>query len=134
MKAALLQGLENKFLDTRTFATVCTDGASVMTGEQNGLAGLLRRVFPQFSPSIASDIQALTPKIHCTLSANQKRFPASRGFSGPLPWVEIGYIGHAPRLSGWTSRDIPSTRRNTTFHSKPMQMASYVSQFGKISM
>ena len=46
IKAALLQGLENKFLDTRKFASVCTDGASVMTGEQNGLAGRLRRDFP----------------------------------------------------------------------------------------
>ena len=46
IKAALLQGLENKSLDTRKFASVCTDGASVMTGEQNGLAGLLRRDFP----------------------------------------------------------------------------------------
>ena len=46
IKAALLQGLTDKSLDTRKFASVCTDGASVMTGEQNGLAGLLRRVFP----------------------------------------------------------------------------------------
>lgn len=46
IKAAVLQGLENKSLDTRKFASVCTDGASVMTGEQNGLAGLLRRDFP----------------------------------------------------------------------------------------
>lgn len=46
IKAALFQGLENKFLDTRKFASVCTDGASVMTGEQNGLAGLLGRDFP----------------------------------------------------------------------------------------
>lgn len=45
IKAALLQGLENKSLDTRTFASICTDGASVMTGEQNGFAGLLRRDF-----------------------------------------------------------------------------------------
>ena len=42
----MLQGLENKFLGTRKFASVCTDGASVMTGEQNGLAGRLRRDFP----------------------------------------------------------------------------------------
>lgn len=46
IKAGLLQGLENKFLDTRKFASVCTDGASVMTEEQNDLAGLLCRDFP----------------------------------------------------------------------------------------
>ena len=46
IKAALLQGLADKSLDTRKFASVCTDGASVMTGEQNGLARLLRREFP----------------------------------------------------------------------------------------
>ena len=45
IKAALLQGLEGKNLDTSKFASICTDGASVMTGEQNGLAGLLRRDF-----------------------------------------------------------------------------------------
>ena len=41
----MLQGLADKSLDTRKFASVCTDGASVMTGEQNGLAGLLQREF-----------------------------------------------------------------------------------------
>ncbi|PFX18615.1 hypothetical protein AWC38_SpisGene17016 [Stylophora pistillata] len=38
--------LEGKNLDTSKLASTCTDGASVMTGEQNGLAGLLRRDFP----------------------------------------------------------------------------------------
>ena len=46
IKAALLQGLQDKNLDSSKFASLCTDGASVMTGEQNGLAGLLRRDFP----------------------------------------------------------------------------------------
>ena len=46
VKAALLQGLENKSVDTRKFASICTDGASVMTGEQNGFAGLLHRDIP----------------------------------------------------------------------------------------
>ena len=41
IKAALLQGLADKSLDTRKFPSVCTNGASVMTGEQNVLAGLL---------------------------------------------------------------------------------------------
>ena len=47
IKAALLQGLEDKSLDTTKFASVCTDGASVTTGKQNGLAGLLRKDFPK---------------------------------------------------------------------------------------
>ena len=46
IKASLLQGLEGKNLDTSKLASICTDGASVMTGEQNGLAGLLRRDSP----------------------------------------------------------------------------------------
>ena len=46
IKAALLQGLEGKNLDTSKLASICTDGASVMTGEENGLAGVLRRDFP----------------------------------------------------------------------------------------
>ena len=46
IEAALLQGLADKSLNPRKFASVCTDGASVMPGEQNGLAGLLQREFP----------------------------------------------------------------------------------------
>jgi len=47
IKAALLKGLEDKSLDTMKFSSICTDGASVMMGEQNGLAGLLRKEFPK---------------------------------------------------------------------------------------
>ena len=46
IKAAFLRELADKSLDTRKFASVCTDGESVMTGEQNGLARLLQREFP----------------------------------------------------------------------------------------
>ena len=47
IKAALLKGLEDKSLDNRKFSSICTDGASVMTGEQNCLAELLRKEFPK---------------------------------------------------------------------------------------
>lgn len=60
IKAALLRGLADKSLDNRKFASVCTDGASVMTGDQNGLAGLLRREFPMILTCICHRLALAT--------------------------------------------------------------------------
>ena len=43
----IMEGLRSLDIDTAKFSSICTDGAAVMVGEKNGLAGLLRRSLPQ---------------------------------------------------------------------------------------
>ena len=43
----IMDGLRSLGIDTEKLASICTDGALVMVGEKNGLAGLLRRSNPQ---------------------------------------------------------------------------------------
>ena len=43
----IMDGLRSLGIDTEKLASICTDGAPVMVGETNGLAGLLRRSNPQ---------------------------------------------------------------------------------------
>ena len=43
----IMEGLRSLDIDTEKFASICTDGAAVMVGRKNGLAGLLRKSLPK---------------------------------------------------------------------------------------